>query len=218
MVKNLPAMQETWVQSLGGKISWRRKWQPTPVFLPGKFYGWRTWQAIVHGVAKSQTGLSNLTLQKRYSGANSKAFFFPYGSYDTGLVPRLGPPLPGFSLHLQTKIIPTFPVCLLLDSYIRDGVQDFKAEMSRKQFLLSDQTQGSQSLLSPGSQQHPSPCVSGWKYSLISQNLCVCAQLLQSCLTLCDPVDCSPPGSSIHGILQARVLKWVAMPFSGGSS
>ena len=34
----------------------------------------------------------------------------------------------------------------------------------------------------------------------------------------CDPMDCSPPGSSVHGILQARILKWVAMPFSRGSS
>ena len=34
------------------------------------------------------------------------------------------------------------------------------------------------------------------------------------CLTLCDPVDCSPPGSSVHGILQARVLEWVAISFS----
>ena len=40
----------------------------------------------------------------------------------------------------------------------------------------------------------------------------------QSCPTLCDPVDCSPPGFSVHGILQARILEWVAMPFSGGSS
>ena len=40
----------------------------------------------------------------------------------------------------------------------------------------------------------------------------------QSCLTLCDPTDCSPPGSSIHGILQARILEWVAIPFSRGSS
>ena len=37
-------------------------------------------------------------------------------------------------------------------------------------------------------------------------------------LTLCDPVDCSPPGSSIHGILQARILEWVAISFSRGSS
>ena len=43
-------------------------------------------------------------------------------------------------------------------------------------------------------------------------------KLLQSCLTLCNPVDCSPPGSSLHGILQARMLEWVAMPSSRGSS
>ena len=39
-----------------------------------------------------------------------------------------------------------------------------------------------------------------------------------SCLTLCSPVDCSPPGSSVHGILQARILEWVAISFSRGSS
>ena len=41
--------------------------------------------------------------------------------------------------------------------------------------------------------------------------------LLQACLTLCDPMDCSPPGSSVHGILQARILEWVAIPHSRGS-
>ena len=46
-------------------------------------------------------------------------------------------------------------------------------------------------------------------------SLCVRAQ---SCLTLCNPTDCSPPGSSVHGILQARILEWVAMPSSKGSS
>ena len=40
----------------------------------------------------------------------------------------------------------------------------------------------------------------------------------QSCLTLCDPMDCSPPGFSVHGILRARMLEWVAMPSSRGSS
>ena len=44
---------------------------------------------------------------------------------------------------------------------------------------------------------------------------CVYAKLLQSCLALCDPMDCSPPGSSVHGIFQARTLEWVAMPSSG---
>jgi len=40
------------------------------------------------------------------------------------------------------------------------------------------------------------------------------AKLLQSCPTLCDPIDSSPPGSPIPGILQARTLEWVAMSFS----
>ena len=44
------------------------------------------------------------------------------------------------------------------------------------------------------------------------------AKSLQSHVTLCDPVDCSPPGSSVHGILQARILEWVAIPFSRRSS
>ena len=44
------------------------------------------------------------------------------------------------------------------------------------------------------------------------------ASLAQSCPTLCDPMDCSPPGSTGHGILQGRTLEWVAILFSRGSS
>ena len=47
--------------------------------------------------------------------------------------------------------------------------------------------------------------------------MCVCL-VPQSCLTLCDPMDCNSPDSSVHGILQARILEWVAMPSSRGSS
>ena len=42
----------------------------------------------------------------------------------------------------------------------------------------------------------------------------MCVLVTQWCLTLCDPMDCSPPGSSVHGILQAGILQWVAVPFS----
>ena len=42
----------------------------------------------------------------------------------------------------------------------------------------------------------------------------VCCLGAQSCLTLCDPLDCSPPGFPVHGISQARILEWVAMPSS----
>ena len=45
-----------------------------------------------------------------------------------------------------------------------------------------------------------------------------CAKLLQSCPTLCDPVDCSLPGSFVPGILQARIQEWIAVPSSRGSS
>ena len=45
-------------------------------------------------------------------------------------------------------------------------------------------------------------------------NECVCVLVSQSCLTLCDPMDCSLPGSSVHRILQARILEWVAISFS----
>ena len=61
-VKNLPAMwetQEMQVPSLGWKTPRRRDWLPTPVLLPEKSMDQGAWWAIVHGVAKSQTGLSN---------------------------------------------------------------------------------------------------------------------------------------------------------------
>ena len=47
--------------------------------------------------------------------------------------------------------------------------------------------------------------------------VCVCS-VIQSCPTLCDPLDCSPPGSSVLGISQARILEWLAISFSRGSS
>ena len=47
---------------------------------------------------------------------------------------------------------------------------------------------------------------------------CMCAKSLQSCLALSDPMDCNLPASSVHGILQAKILEWVSMPSSRGSS
>ena len=54
MVKNLPTIQETWVQSLDQEDPWRRKWQPTPVFMPGEFH-WTEEPGGLHGVTKSKT-------------------------------------------------------------------------------------------------------------------------------------------------------------------
>ena len=62
-----------------------------------------------------------------------------------------------------------------------------------------------------GLQQAMPPCSSP------SSRICS-GEVVQSCLTLCNPVDCSLPGSSVHGIFQARILEWVAISFSRGSS
>ena len=55
--------------------------------------------------------------------------------------------------------------------------------------------------------------------SSFSCHICICCcSVAKSCPTLCDPMDCSPPGSPVHGIILARILEWVAISFSGGSS
>ena len=53
---------------------------------------------------------------------------------------------------------------------------------------------------------------------LLSSESGNCCLVAKSCLTLCHPMDCSPPGYSIHGISQARILEWVVISFSKGSS
>ena len=67
-------------------------------------------------------------------------------------------------------------------------------------------------------QCHRDPLVFTWNYHNIVNWLCMCAELLQFCPTLCDLMDYSPPGSSVHGIFQARILEWVAISSSRGSS
>ena len=52
---------------------------------------------------------------------------------------------------------------------------------------------------------------------MFTMHAAAAAKSHQSCLTLCDPIDGSPPGSPVPGILQARTLEWVAMPSSRGS-
>ena len=57
-------------------------------------------------------------------------------------------------------------------------------------------------------------CVCVWVYQLLSAAAAAAAKSLQLCPTLCDPIDGSPPGSPVPGILQARTLEWVAISFS----
>ena len=76
MVENLPAMQETEFDPWEGKIRRRREWQPTPVFLPGESHGQRGLAHYSHGVAKSRTRLSKLTVV--YNVGFIYLFFFNF--------------------------------------------------------------------------------------------------------------------------------------------
>ena len=114
VVKNLPHCRRCRFIHWVGKITWRRKWKPTPVFLPGDFHGQR-----------------------------SLAGYSPCG-------------------HKES---------------------DTTEHTSMKQNKMHHH-------------HHMKKLVT------------------QSCTTLCGPMDCSPPGFSVHGILQGRILKWVAISFS----
>ena len=62
-------------------------------------------------------------------------------------------------------------------------------------------------------------CKKKSSYTHMCVCVCVCVHAhAQLCSTLCDPMDCSPLGSSVHGIFQARILEWVAICYSRGSS
>ena len=62
------------------------------------------------------------------------------------------------------------------------------------------------------------PSMSTWKYHNIVNQVCRCCLVTELYLTLCDSMDCSPPGSSVHGVFQARILDLVATSFSRRSS
>ena len=70
-----------------------------------------------------------------------------------------------------------------------------------------------------GTQEHQNPVLKGWTQEgkALKETGAECDDSVQSCLTLCDRMDHSPPGSSVLGILQARIPEWVAVPSSRGS-
>ena len=61
-------------------------------------------------------------------------------------------------------------------------------------------------------------CMESQRVTFIEHKVKVKSEVAQSCPTLCDPMDCGLPASSIHGIFQAKVLEWVAISFPRGSS
>ena len=161
-----------------GKIPWRRKWQPTAVFLPGKSHLQRAWRATVHGVAKSQDTTEQLN-------KNS----------DSTAVPSTGNRRVTHTMKLLLLLL------LLLLSH-SSRVRRHRRQPARLPCLWD----------SPGKN-------TGVDFHFLLQCMKVKSEseVAQSCPTLSDPMDCSPPGSSVHGIFQARVLEWGAIAFSSRS-
>ena len=143
-------MQKTRAQSLYQVIPWRRKWQPTPVLLPGKSHGQRSLEGYSPRDSKS--------LLQHHS---SKASILRRSAF--------------FTVQLSHPYVTTGKTIA----------------MTRRTFV-------------------------GQVMSLLLNRLsaAAAAKSLQSCPTLCDPIDGSPPGSPVPGILQAGTLEWVAISFS----
>ena len=87
--------------------------------------------------------------------------------------------------------------------------------LKQKNVIFKDTQAFEVAAQSPLSQSWLSLQVRGIIYSISSS---VCVSVAKSCLSLCNPVDCSPPASSVHGISQAKILEWVTISFCRGSS
>ena len=82
---------------------------------------------------------------------------------------------------------------------------------------LQSSISGQSPIKAADSRVHPPPSGPAFMVLMcVCVCVCVCVLATQSCLTVCDSTDCHPPGSSVHGISQARILEWVAISFSRG--
>ena len=152
--------------SLFTSMHWRRKWQPTPVFLPGESRDGEAWWAAISGVAQSRTRL------KRLSSSSSNS---------------------------QSRV------------YVQ------KRQLNSKRYVHPN-CQSSTIYNSQDKKQPKCQSTDDWVKNMWVKWNIMFVLVAQLCLTLCNPVDCSPPGSPVHGILQGRIPEWVAIPFPRGSS
>ena len=193
VVKNLPANSgdsediDPWVR----KVLWRRKWQPTSVFLPGKSHeqrsleGYSLWGCNESGMTKHIHTTSMIT-------SPTPLFYL----------------VPAISISSLLLEYPALNWLLPLDCYNLPPSSNWAHSLIswlpclRFQHMLS-------------TTNHPYPDLYFYPIEdIIFYYTAAAAKSLQLCLTLCDPIDGSPPGSPAPGILQARTLEWVAISFS----
>ena len=254
-------MQETkekgfdpWV----GKIPWRRAWQPTPVFLPGKCHGQSSLAGQVHGVSKESdmteatehVCMCKLTCTKvnkdtlwLESILHTKSGLcpLPYSAPDILSVNTQGTGdlAPGDEAVREQKWPSSFSCELTYETNrFRYGEQtggcqvgergmEWEVGVSRcklsyigwitRPYCVAQKTIQYPMINSNG-KKYLKKIFHGAEINNIVNQLLMCARLLQLCPTLCNPMDCSLPDSSVHGVLQARILEWVAISSSRGSS
>ena len=119
-------------------------------------------------------------------------------------------------LHItdQLSLSPFQPVCVLGSVLTLTPVSSSGSTHNRNEDVTSPVVGGFL-----GTDENGSLCGKTRKHvAWWFAHLSVLGSVAQSCPALCDLMDCSLPGSSVHGVLQARALEWVAIPFSRGSS
>ena len=176
-------------QSLGQEDTLKKEWQPTAVFLPGKSYGQR-----------------------------SLAGYGPWGRKESDTAERLTGHLTDeevlFRMHKQLpESNERTRETGNLESYTNGQRRRKHRRPTVSERLRHTGTVGP-GIFVDRDQTHV-PCIGR---QILSYFATKGSEVAQSCLTLCNPVDCSLPGFSNHGIFQARVLEWVAISFSRGSS
>ena len=131
--------------------------------------------------------------------------FWPHGLQHTRLpFPSLSPRVCSNSCPLRQWCYLTISPSATLFSFCLQSFQASRSFSTNQQVAKNIETSASASVLPMNIQG----CILSSKWS----------EVTQSCPTLRDPMDCSPPGFSVHGIFQARGLEWVAISFSRGSS
>ena len=173
-------------------MHWRRKWRSTPVFLPGEFPG-----------TGSRVG-------RRLWGHTESDMTEALSSSSSGCAGRQNPE-PG------AKITYNFPSGPSLGAFEPRVVKFLVAShQTASCFPMQGEVGGHKDHNTVEMMhRHRSKAINGRKQFITPHSL---TQDAQSCPTLCDPMDHSPPGSSVHGSFQARILEWVAVSSSRGSS
>ena len=158
------------------------------------------WHAAVHGITKSQTWLSDWTTTRRVEQTRRKMIDRSSPLWDLFLVQSFLSRISeyrGNTWSAEHKIFWQVGKDFLFRLFFTANLKVLSLSFPisactwKIKFLIATKT---------------------WKRKKVK------ALAAQLCLTLCYPMDCSPPSSSVHGILQTRILEWIAMPSSRGSS